>query len=314
MKTPTTLLLAMAITAASYAQSKDTAVLKEVIIKAKKPLFTHAIDRTIVNVDAMISSTTSNTLEVLEKTPGVSVNSNGDISLNGRSGVLVLINGRSTYLSGPDLAAYLKSIPGATLDKIELMDNPPARYDASGSAIINIRLKKNKIAGITGAVSLAGSQGRYARTNDAISLNYNTTKLGVYSNIGYNAEKTYTFDRFDRRFFNPAGDLTSTILLDNNIRSRRNGINVNTGVDYSLSPKTTIGAIFNLNTGNGSSVLDYMTQELKGRTSNDQDRTNTGANINMVHRFNDKGHELAAEGNYLRYNAKGYQGYVRFYL
>ncbi|WP_448634420.1 TonB-dependent receptor plug domain-containing protein [Pedobacter panaciterrae] len=100
------------------------------------------IDKTVVNVDAMISSASSNTLEVLEKTPGIVVNSNGDITLNGRSGVMVLIDGRPTYMSGQDLSLYLKSLPGSLLDKIELMDNPPARYDASGNAIINIKLKK----------------------------------------------------------------------------------------------------------------------------------------------------------------------------
>ena len=121
--------------------------LQEVVVKSKKPLIELSLDRTIVNVEAMISSASSNTLEVLEKTPGVTVNSSGEISLNGRSGVLMLINGRQTYLSGPDLAAYLKTIPGAQLDKIELIDNPPAKYDAAGSAVINLRLKKSRAGG-----------------------------------------------------------------------------------------------------------------------------------------------------------------------
>ena len=108
--------------------------LKEVVVTAKKPLIEQDIDKTIVNVEAMISAATSNTLEVLEKTPGVLVDNNGSISLNGKQGVLVLIDGRSTYMSGQDLAAYLKSLPGAVLDKIELMDNPPAKYDATASA------------------------------------------------------------------------------------------------------------------------------------------------------------------------------------
>ena len=96
-----------------------TASMAEVIVTAKRPLIEQEIDKTIVNVGSMISSATSNTLEVLEKTPGVTVTSNGEITLNGRGGILVLIDGRSTYMSGSDLTAYLKSLPGSLLEKIE---------------------------------------------------------------------------------------------------------------------------------------------------------------------------------------------------
>ena len=119
-----------------------TTALAEVVVKAKRPLVVQEIDKIVVNPESMITSAGSNILEVLGKTPGVTVTSNGVISLNGRTGILVLIDGRSTYMSEQDLAAYLKSLPGAILDKIELMDNPPAMYDAAGNAIINIRLKK----------------------------------------------------------------------------------------------------------------------------------------------------------------------------
>lgn len=312
MKTFTTLLLATAISASTFAQLKDTTILKEVVVKAKKPLLVHAIDRTIVNVEAITGSASSNALEVLEKTPGVTVNNNGGISLNGRSGIMVLINGRSTYMSGTDLAAYLKSIPGATLDKIELMDNPPARYDAAGNAIINIRLKRNRAPGLTGSISTGLSQGKYARTNDALNLAYNTKKINLFTNIGYNAENSYSDDQFDRRFYNTAGELTSRILLNNKMRSRRDGININAGMDYYTSPKTTLGLVFNLNKGKGTSVLDYTSENFKGTTGNEQRRTNTGANINMLHRFNDKGHEFSAEANYLRYEATGFQSMTGF--
>ena len=89
--------------------------LKEVSIQGKKPLIQMEIDKTIVNVGAMISSSTSNTMEVLEKTPGVTIDANGNISLNGRSGVMVLIDGKQTYMSAGDLANYLKTLPGRAL-------------------------------------------------------------------------------------------------------------------------------------------------------------------------------------------------------
>ena len=110
----------------------------------------------------MLGSPAYNALEILEKTPGISIASNGDISLNGKTGVTLLINGRTVYMSGQDLMAYLKSLPGGQLDKLELMDNPPARYDAGGSAIINIKLKRNRGGGDRN-LSTNYSQGFYAR-------------------------------------------------------------------------------------------------------------------------------------------------------
>ncbi|HZY37405.1 MAG TPA: carboxypeptidase regulatory-like domain-containing protein [Mucilaginibacter sp.] len=127
--------------------SKDQA-LKEVVITAKKPLIEQKIDRTVVNVDAMISAAGLNTLEALSNSPGVIVDANDNISLNGKAGVLVLIDDRPTYLSGPDLAAYLRSLPAGTVAQLELISNPPARYDASGGGCDQYRFKKEPCCGL----------------------------------------------------------------------------------------------------------------------------------------------------------------------
>ncbi|GGM82848.1 hypothetical protein GCM10010967_13230 [Dyadobacter beijingensis] len=291
--------------------------LNEVTIRSRRPLIEQEMDRTIVHVSAMIGSATSNTFDVLGKTPGVSVNANGEISLNGRSGVMVLIDGRSTYMSGSDLAAYLKSLPGGVLDKIELMDNPPARYDAAGNAVIDIRLKKNRLHGITGSTSLGGSQGRYARSNDAINLNYNHGKLNVFTNLGYGYEKNYTDDDFTRRYYTETGALQSKVALKNDQQYASNGYNANFGLDWSMTPKTVLGAIANFN---GSSrrgdfayestqrnAIDQRTGSGSGRTVSKDIRHNTSLNANLLHKFNDKGRELAVDANYLNYDTRGNQ-------
>ncbi|WP_035333429.1 TonB-dependent receptor [Dyadobacter crusticola] len=296
--------------------AKDIA-LKEVTINAKKPLIEQEIDRTIVNVESMISSATSNTMEVLEKTPGVSVNNNGEISLNGKSGVLVLIDGRSTYMSGADLAAYLKSLPGGLLDKIELIDNPPAKYDAAGNAVIDIRLKKNRVGGFTGSFSVGLSQGRYARTNNALNLNYNYKKWNVFANLGYGFERNYSEDVFDRRFYNESGALVSRVDLINDQVYKNNGVNANIGVDFAATPKTTLGLILNLNKTKRSGSFDYDSRNYdafnqlavtgSGGTTGGDMRNNTGFNFNLLHKLNTAGRELAVDANYLHYANHGNQ-------
>lgn len=291
--------------------------LQEVVVKAQKPLIEQEIDRTIVNVGSMIGSATSNTLDVLSKTPGVTVNANGEISLNGNGGVMVLIDGRSTYMSGADLAAYLKSLPGGVLDKIELMDNPPARYDAAGNAVIDIRLKKTRAGGLTGSVALGGSQGRYARSNDALNLNYNRRKLNLFANLGYSYEKNYSKDDFSRRYFEESGTLKSQVGLKNDQVTAGNGYNINLGMDLTATPKTIFGAILNLNgssrNGNFSyestqrNALNNLISSGKGGTVSKDIRNNTSLNMNMLHKLNDKGRELAIDANYLNYHSNGRQ-------
>jgi len=296
--------------------------LKEVVVKAKRPLIEQDIEKTIVNVESMISSATSNTLEVLEKTPGVTVGSNGEISLNGRSGILVLIDGRATYMSGSDLAAYLKSLPGGLLDKIELMDNPSAKYDAAGNGIINIRLKKNRVGGFTGNISLGSSQGIYGRHNSSMNLNYNHKKLNVFANLGGNKEKNYNNDIFDRRFFDTKGQQISNVLLLNNNISTNKSLNAILGLDYAATPKTTYGLLLNLNAGTRNAGIDYNSKNYNtdrlldakgdGSTIINDKRSNFGSNLNMQHKFNQKGREIMVDVNYLKYQSNGNQRVQNF--
>ena len=136
--------------------------LQEVLVSTKKPMIEQKIDRTVINVDASPSNAGSNVIEVLEKSPGVSVDKDGNISLKGKQAVLVMIDGRPSYLSPTDLYNYLKSLPSTAIDQIELMTNPPAKYDASGNAgVINIKTKKNKTIGFNGTYNASVGQGVY---------------------------------------------------------------------------------------------------------------------------------------------------------
>jgi hypothetical protein len=241
--------------------------------------------------------------------PGVSVDQNGGISLNGRGGILVMIDGRGTYMSAEDLAAYLKSLPGALLDKIELIDNPSAKYDASGSGIINIKLKKNRQAGVTGNVAVGYSQGVYARNNNSLSLNYHRKKMNIFTNVGNFNEKTFNTDLYDRRLYKD-GRLSSNIDLENRQVYRYNATNVNLGADLNISDNTTLGVVLNYNHGKRRGGFEYSSNTFDadfeplpssmGTTASAANRRQLGVNLNFSHKFSN-GAELSAEANYLDY-------------
>ena len=145
-----------------------------VTVTARKPLIEQKIDRTIVNVEAAATNVGATALEVLEKSPGVSVDKDGNISLKGKQGVQIYIDGRPTYLSGTDLTNLLSNMNSNQLDQIEIMTNPPAKYEAAGnSGIINIKTKKTKQLGYNGSISSTYTQGRLPKASN--SFNFNKT-------------------------------------------------------------------------------------------------------------------------------------------
>lgn len=290
--------------------------LKAVTVTARKPLLEQDIDKTIVNVEAMMSSATSNALEVLQKTPGIIVEANGDISLNGRQGVTVLIEGRPTYMSASDLAAYLRSIPGSTLDKIELMSNPPAKYDAEGNAVINIRLKRSRTQGYTGSASLSFAQGTYNSSYNAININYLDKKVNLFGNLSINADKNFDEDKYDRVFYDSNYIKTSSAQLHNYYTYKLYDLTARLGMDYSLSSKTIIGFITSMYGRNKTEQMDYNNSIVfyannipdssgYGNTSGNSKWRQATANINLLHKFNTHGKELSADINYINYNNTG---------
>ena len=185
-----------------------------VTVASKKPLIEQKIDRTIVNVEASITNVGTSALEVLEKSPGVSVDKDGNISLKGKQGVQIYIDGRPTYLSGADLANYLRSLSSNQLDQIEIMTNPPAKYDASGnSGLINIVLKKQNKNGMHGNIRAGYEQASYGKGIIGGDINYRKGNLNVYGNVA----NVYTFTDY------PGYDPESSITGDNV---------VNAGIDY----------------------------------------------------------------------------------
>ena len=291
--------------------SKD---LKAVTVSARKALIEQKADRMVVNVDAFISNTGTNALEALEKAPGVQVDKDGNISLKGKQNVIVLIDGRPAYLSGADLANMLKGMQSSQLEQIEIMTNPPAKYDAAGNAgIINLKTKKNKTKGFNGSVSAGAGQGKYFKTNESFSLNYRNGKVNLFSNYSFNRNNNFQQLDIFRRYKND--DKSTKAIFEQLSYMKRWNINNNLkiGMDYFVNSKTTLGIVVSgfynpesnlgtntINLENSQRVVDsivYATSDVK------EVWKNGSVNLNMRHQYDSTGRELTADVDFIRYDA-----------
>ncbi|MES2430843.1 MAG: outer membrane beta-barrel protein [Bacteroidota bacterium] len=224
---------------------KPTAtLLNEVSVSAKKPFIQNVQGKTILNVDASVLNIGTTVLEVLEKSPGVMVDKNGGISLKGKSGVLVLIDDKATYLSGAELNNLLSSMNSSQVEQIELIPNPPAKYDASGNAgVINIKTKKNKVKGFNGSVILTAGQGVYSKKNSSLVLNYRTGKFNIFLTYSTAYNKYFTNIYALRKYYNNSNLLTAVLDQPTRFKSDYFTNTIKTGIDYFISTKTTLGFV-----------------------------------------------------------------------
>ena len=294
------------------ALSKD---LGDVTVTAKRPLIEQKIDRTILNVEASITNIGTSALEVLEKAPGVTVDRDGNISLKGKEGVLIMVDGRPTQLSGTDLTNLLRSMNSSQLDQIEIMTNPPARYDASGtSGIINIKTKKAITAGFNGSASLAYTQGKYPKTSEGFNFNYRNAKINLFSNLSHNYQKRWGFMSIDRNILD--ADNTTVLKIFNQRTDRfntGNAYNAKLGLDFFADKKTTLGAVVNLNTRKGSSSNPNITnisnasKQLQTITNalvnTEENGINVNANLNFRRILDKKGKEITSDIDYVKFSS-----------
>src|ERR1043166_518994 len=174
----------------------QTKSMNGIVVMARKPLIEQKIDRIIVNVDAAVSNVGATALEVLEKSPGVTIDKDGNISLKGKQNVQIYVDGKPSYLNGDQLVIMLKSMNASQLDQIEIMTNPPAKYDAAGNAgIINIKMKKNKQIGFNGNTTASYSQGKYVRTNESLNMNYRNSKMNAFMNYSFYKNNSFQIGR-----------------------------------------------------------------------------------------------------------------------
>ena len=284
--------------------------LQAVTVAAKKPLIEVKADKTVFNVEASINATGSNAYELLQKSPGVTIDNNDNISMKGKNGVRVYVDGKMTQLDNKDLAAFLKSINSNDVEAIEMISNPSAKYDASGNAgILNIRLKKNKKFGTNGSANVGLVQGVTPKGNGSFAVNYRNKKVNLFSNI------SGQIGRYENRM--SLFRIQRDSVYDQNTLNHSNekSTNLKVGGDYFINDKNTIGIMATTNFGDnrwlseGSTPIYYEPTgkfEKKLQSSNNVPGSRTNANFNLNYRYADtSGTEINFDGDYGLFRGTG---------
>ncbi|HUR31513.1 MAG TPA: TonB-dependent receptor [Saprospiraceae bacterium] len=285
--------------------------LAEATVVAQRPFIERRSDRLIVNVEGSMLSSGASAMDVLERSPGIIVSSNDAITIRGRSGVIFMIDGKPTPMSGADLANFLRGMPSSNIERIEIITNPSAKYDAAGNAgIIDIRLKKDKNLGTNGTVTASVAQGVYPKAGGGFSINHREKKINLFGSYNYNYRMGMNDLRLYRSFFEN-GQRTGAYDQRNYLKMPFNFHTGRVGVDYNITPNTIIGVLAsgNLNKfkphGENRSGVENENQELISsfRTTNESKDVwpSYSLNVNFKHTFPKSKIELSTDLDYAKF-------------
>lgn len=294
----------------------------QVTVTAKKPFIELKADKMIVNVANSSVSAGNSALEVLEKSPGVILDNNDNISLRGKQGVLVTINGKNQYMSGQEITRMLQNMPASNIQNIEIITNPSAKYEAEGnSGIINIVLKKNENLGTNGSVSTSMRQGWKTSHNHNLNLNYRSEKVNIYGSSEY-----YNWGwKQNLLLMRDIPHQEGSTLFDQDAEMERDGegYNMKIGMDWMITPKTTFSLLGKVNNGNEFDTNENTTRIsgdnmpgfdiLSVLTDGNEDYSNYTYNTNITHKFNDNGLSLTFDADWSTYDNNMFVVYDNFF-
>ncbi|MBJ6110324.1 TonB-dependent receptor [Hymenobacter sp. BT523] len=288
--------------------------LQEVKVVGKLPLYEREADRTIVNVEGSTLAAGNTSLDVLRRAPGVTVDANDNLALRGKQGLLVLIDGKRQPMSGAELADYLRALPAEQLKNIELITNPPAKYDAQGGAgIIAINLKKDQRQGTNGTVNGSYGYSPYNKYAGGLSLNHRHQKVNLFGAYNYGDRTGVTDLVIHRNFYRASGENSQLMAQSDQDNHLPNNVRVQgwkAGADYALSKRTTVGVTGNsasnravvngLNAAVVRSLAQGTAEAYYSTNYSNRYLTKTNANLNLRHVFDDSvgTRELTADLDY----------------
>ena len=297
--------------------------LKAAIVLAEKPFIEKHADKTVINIENSIVQAGSSLMDILEKLPGVIVDQDGNIRLRGKQGVIVMLDGKRTSLSGQDLANMLRGMPSSNVLNIELITNPSAKFDASGNAgIINIITKKNRQDGFNGSVNLSYGQGVYAKYNGSFNLNYKKNKFNLFLSYSYSNRQGFNHLNIDRKFFS-ADTLLTTFLTNNYIIYPFSTHIPRMGIDYNFSQKTTLsflGSVFCNQltpiTTSHSDILDQNQEKISAYDFYQDSKEKVfmyDFSLQFNHKIDSLGQEIIFSLDHVNYEDKTNQNFSNIY-
>lgn len=306
--------------------ASQATMLQDVTVTGRKPLFEHQADRTVVNVADSPLSAGATTFDVLGRAPGVTADGANNLALRGRQGLLVVIDGKRVPLTGTELADYLRALPAEQVQRIELITNPPASYDAQGGAgVIAITLKKDQRLGTNGSANASYGHGEYGKFIGGLALNYRRKNLNIYGNYAYTDRRGYLRIDFDRQYAAaPPLPATSSLIASERLTWLRSHSG-KVGLDLTLSKRTLLGVSA---TGLASQTITTTNSDIRFFDENrqpashytslaDQDikRPNGSVNLNLRHTFADSANasSLAFDADYARYHTTRLLGLYTYF-
>jgi hypothetical protein len=290
-----------------------------VTVTTQRPIIEVKADKTILNVEGTINAVGNDGLELLRRAPGVMIDKDDNISLAGKTGVQIFVDGKPSPLSGSDLANFLKSTQSSQIESIEIITNPSARFEAAGNAgIINIRLKKNKTYGANGSVNLGYNQGFYGKFNSGLNLNYRNQKINLFGSYNYNNGKNKMQMLLYREQFDTIFDQRNSVVFHNNTHSFKGGL------DYFINNKSTLGAMVTgniadneFNTSGPMNIIYKPTMQLdrilRASNLNDMERNNINTNLNYRYSVTG-GTDLNIDADYGTFRIRSNQFQPNYYF
>ncbi|MDQ2792745.1 MAG: TonB-dependent receptor family protein [Bacteroidota bacterium] len=287
--------------------------LKEVTVTGTPPMLEQHADRTVLNVDRL-NTAGETALEILKKAPGVTLDKDDNIVYRGSTGVTVLLDGKLTYMGGAALSSYLKSLPASAVSQIELLPNPPASMDAAGTAgVLNIKLRRSQLPGLSGTYNLGLGQGRYEKSWAGTNLSYNLGKVRLFARLDggrYNSFNRLTMIRTIR---------DSLFNQENRWRPLTYTGTYATGADVALTARQSLGLQLRGGFDHTDAVRtsNSVTTDRAGnpggrrQLTNPETSNNSNQALNSYYRFafDSTGRELSANLDYVRYASANDQSF-----
>ena len=300
--------------------ASKNSLLKEVAVTAKKEALQNIDGKKVFSVNQSLVSKGGNAADLLQNVPTLQIDVYGNVSLRGSTNVKVLVDGKPSIIANGDITQILQSIPASAIESIEVIPNPPANYDANGEGIINIILKKNSRPGLNGSIDIAG--GTNANYNADASLSYQSGKINAYGNYSLKNGNTLTTGMQSYTFLKPTDSVVHTTETFPYVT--RNKIQfVKAGIDYSLTPLSTLGVSASFNSRNRHenqflSFTDYSAADALIESFNRFNTVNNNGNsyeldLDYNLRFKKPKEELALNFSYAYGSFNDYQQYTTRY-